>query len=600
MCGIVGHLNHYSQIDRSEFDLIRDTLKHRGPDGAGTWISGNGKIALGHRRLSFLDLSDDGAQPMSNETEKLWLTFNGEIYNYLELKKELLGHGHVFKSNSDSEVLLHGYEEWGIDELLSKLIGMFAFGIWDDYEHKLVLARDRFGIKPLYYTHQNNSFLFGSELKAIVSSELISRQVDYSAVADFLCYRYVPSPKTIWRDIKKLEPAHYLIYDFERKEISQHKEYWKLKNNDAKQRQSKIVSKADALLENSIKQHIRSDVPIGAFLSGGYDSSAIVSYLDRLDYPTNTFSIGFDKWNESEHKYAQIVADTFNMPLYTKIADDSNLELLDTLVYHYDEPLADISIIPTYMVSALAAEKHKAVLSGEGADEIFCGYWWQKNIKYLDLYNKFGHNSIKQFAKRVIKGYKPIDKMELYEEAMAMGRWTSESLSEILHPSLHKHIPKESNWFYRKHLQEDLSPLKSFQYLDMKTFMGELVLTKIDRASMANSLEVRVPFLDHRLFEYMFQFHEDKYYSHNETKIILKRNIQNSLPKEILNRSKQGFVGPDIFYQNIEWYKINLEEGLLIQNNIISKKGLNTLFSNKSHWHLWKLLILEKWWSKWM
>lgn len=598
MCGIVGQLNQTNPIQKKVFNQMRDALYHRGPDGADSQYLKRSKVALGHRRLSFLDLSELGKQPMSNEDNSIWLVFNGEIYNYIELKVELEQNGHRFKSNSDTEVLIHGYEEWGA-HLLQRLKGMYAFGLWDDKKNQLFLARDRFGIKPLYYAALNDSFFFASELKGIVTNPDVARVVDPTAICDFLVYRYVPSPKTIWKGIEKLPPANYLIYDFEKNEIIEKKEYWSLTANKKVLPEKEVIQKVDELLSKSVEIHVRSDVLVGSFLSGGYDSSALVYYLSRLPYLTNTFSIGFDNWKESEHNYAEVVSNKFDMPLQTKIVDDKDLELVKTLMYYYDEPIADISIIPTYMVSEIASQSNKAVLSGEGADEIFCGYWWQKDIQNGDWQTVKIGNRLRDRIKHFFVKPKPTPLLEKYAEAMAMGRWTQDNLNEILHPNLEEAIPENSEWFYKQHLNYNTSHLKAFQFLDIKTFMAELVLVKVDRASMANSLEVRVPFLDHELFEYLYALDESIYYKEGITKHLLYENIKKVMPAQILKRSKQGFVGPDEYYTNIEYYAQKLEGGRLIKEKIIQESGLKKLIEEKDHWRLWKLFVLEMWWQNW-
>lgn len=591
MCGIIGQINSNSLIDIECFKRMRDTLKHRGPDGEGLFYSENKKAALGHRRLSLIDLTETGNQPLHNETRHLWLTCNGEIYNYRELRKNLIDRGHQFSSQTDSEVILHGYEEWG-GEILQHLKGMFAFAIWDERKQKLFLARDRFGIKPLYYYLDNHAFIFASEIKGIIEYPFVTREIDYSSVCDYFAYRYVPSPKTIWKNIFKLPPAHYLEFSSSGKLTLN--EYWKLQFSNKQPSEAKAVSTIDHLLKESVKQHIVSDVPVGSFLSGGYDSSALVDYLHRIQYDTQTFSIGFENWKESEHQYAEIVSKLFKTKHRPKILKKNSLDLLEKLSYVYDEPIADISIIPTYFVSELAAENVKAVLSGEGADEIFCGYSWQK--QYHDDYKKLPlsvkiKNRLNPFGKSFA--------VNEYSHAMAMGKYDSERLHALLNEDLADCIPEDPDWFYTQYYKSNLSPVKSIQYMDVKCFMAELVLTKMDRASMANSLEVRVPFLDHELVEFIFQTDERVYYKTGITKFLLFENIKKNFPETILNRPKQGFVGPESYYMNIDWYQDYLVNGNLIKDAIIKKNKLSELILEKDHWRLWKLLVFELWYSRW-
>lgn len=597
MCGIFGQFNTLTPLNKEVFNKKRDTLIHRGPDGAHSWFSEDGKRGLGFRRLSFLDLTKNGMQPLANEDGSIWLTVNGEIYNYLELKAELIKKGHRFRSETDSEVILHGYEEWGVN-VLKKLKGMFAIGLWDEQNQHLLLARDRFGIKPLYYAIWQNNFYLASELKAIVQFESKRPPVNYSAISNYLSYRFIPSPYTIWEHCFKVPPAHYLLIDWKQADQLSApltpKPYWNMEYTGQKITPVSAVEQLNQLLQKSVNEHLRSEVPIGSFLSGGYDSSALVHYMKQTGYNPNTFAIGFEHWPESEHQYAEMVARHIDVPFFKTIVGSEQLGLLDKLVYHYDEPIADISIIPTYMVSQLASQHNKAVFSGEGADEILGGYWWQKAIaktpNWLVGWQKM----------RGLLGARPNYFVEKYAHAMSMGRYTHENLPQLLHPDIHSSIPAYADAFYEQHYRKEWPPLKSFQYLDAKSFMGELVLVKIDRASMAHSLEVRVPFLDHQLFEYVFSLHPSVFFREKETKFLLKENIKKVLPKTILDRSKQGFVGPDKYYMDIPWYASELRNGQLISQRIIQSQALEQLIAEKKHWELWKLVVLEKWWNNWI
>ena len=590
MCGIIGILNFNDKVDEEKFVRLRDILTHRGPDGYGIYVNEKKNIALGHRRLSLIDLSESGTQPMCNEDKSVWLTANGEIYNYPELKRTLQQKGHTFFSSSDSEVIIHGYEEWGTD-VLNKLKGMFAFGLWDEKKQQLFLARDRFGIKPLYYYINNNRFIFSSEIKAIIEDPDVEREIDFSSFCDFFVYRYIPSPKTIWKNIYKIPPAHYLI--MKRGGELQIQEYWELNSGNESISEKEVVAQTDQFLENSVKGHLLSDLPVGSFLSGGYDSSALVYYMSRLGHPTSTFSIGFKNWDKSEHQYAEIVARTFGTQHTSKIIDQQELGLLDKLSYYYDEPLADISTIPTFLVSELASQNVKAVVSGEGADEIFSGYTWHKTgTSGMSFFEKINYYKDQCSAKT--RKFSLND----YANAMSMGYFGKEELRQLLHPDICEHIPDDPLWFYRKHYKPELPGVKRFQYLDIKTFMGELVLTKVDRASMANSLEVRVPFLDHELVEFIFKHSVKTYIHKNVKKFLLYENIKAVLPREILERNKQGFVGPDSYYMNIGWYKNILSDSKLVADKIINANYADQLLAGKDHWRLWKIIIMEYWYRK--
>lgn len=590
MCGIVGKYNFNEAINRENFNQMRDTLAHRGPDGASSFFSEESSIALGHRRLSIIDLSKSGTQPMHNEDKSLWLTINGEIYNYKSLKSQLEKSGHRFYSSTDSEVILHGYEEWGKD-ILNKLKGMFAFAIWDSKKNELFLARDRFGIKPLYYYINNKTFVFGSELKPIVTDTDFIKNPDLSSFSDYLVYRYVPSPKTIWKNTFKIPPAHYITFNW--KEGLKTVEYWKLNIGSIILPIEEATERINTLLTESLKDHITSDVPVGSFLSGGYDSSTLVYFLNKINYPAKTFSIGFENWDKSEHKYAEIVSDIFKTEHQSKILNTETINNLDDIIYSFDEPLADISIQPTFEVSKLAANSVKVTISGEGADEIFAGYTWHHDL--MKKGNIFNSNILK----KKINGFK-LAGIEGYSNAMAMGLFNKKDLQSNFAPDLKCHIPDDPFWFYSQHFNKNIDPLKAFQYLDLKTFMAELVLTKVDRASMANSLEVRVPFLDHELVEFLFSLDKSVYYSNSRQKNLLYLLIKDIFPKQILNRKKQGFVGPDSFYMQIDFYKKALKNCRLVKDSIIQDKYLKGLFNDFDYWRLWKITLLEKWYMKWL
>lgn len=587
MCGIVGQISRNKQVDIENFNVMRDTLIHRGPDDFGTYKNQVGNIALGHRRLSFLDLSPLGRQPMLNQNNQIALTFNGEIYNYLELKEQLAD-GFAFKTDTDTEVIIAAYLKWGT-ESFKKLEGMFAFGILDEKKHKLYLCRDSFGIKPLYYHKNNNSLLFSSELKAICSSKEFYKELNLSSVSDYFTYRFVPSPKAIWKNTFKVKPAHFLEIDCNSLEIKE-EEYWKLEVNNNKLNRAEAIEQINAILKKSVDIHSRADVEIGSFLSGGYDSSAICHYLKKNKLQPKTFSIGFNKWKNSEHNYAKMVADHLELSNYHTIADNSSLELIDKMPIVYDEPIADISIIPTYLVSQLAKNQVKAVMSGEGADEIFVGYHWQKEYIQQKQQN---------WLLTILKRQKKPSVLDFYSKSMAMGAFDLSENKKLFTHDLHKEVNKDPYWFYRQYITDKFQGLKQIQYLDIKSFMGELVLTKIDRASMANSLEVRVPFLNRELFTKIFSLSESVYYNSSQTKDLLYENIKNHLPQKILARNKQGFVGPDKYYMNVDWYKEILLNGRLIKDKIINKNYVEYLLTLDYDWRLWKIAVFEKWYAHW-
>ena len=589
MCGIAGQVKLNGIVSMQHCVLMTDAIKHRGPDDAGVYINESKTATLGHRRLSFLDLGPAGHQPLTNEDSTLWITYNGEVYNYLELREELEKYGHIFRSHTDTEVIIHGYEQWGYD-VVNHLKGMFAFGIWDDKKKELFLARDRFGIKPLYYYYQNGNFVFGSEIKAIKANPEVTTTLDHSSFADYFVYRYVPGPKSIWKEVKKIPIASYLVLKEDGLVIE--KEYWKIPFDDKIIPDKEAIEKFDDLLLNSVKTHARSDVPVGSFLSGGYDSSAIVYYMSRFGYVPSTYSIGFEGWDVSEHLYADMVAKQYHTNHHSLVLESQSLDILEHLVWVYDEPNGDISTIPTYLVCKEASKNSKAVMSGEGSDEILVGYQWQKDYEPPVKTWKDKLNALLQ------PGATP-HMLQWYENAMAMGRFDKSELQKLLNPNLHQYINKNPEWLYQSLYNPKLPDLKAMQVLDVKHFMGEQVLAKIDRSSMANSLEVRVPFLDHEICEFVFQLNLSVYYRKDETKHLLYQNIKDHFPTEIMNRKKQGFVGPDKYYMNIAWYQSKLGNSRLVKDGLVNAAYITELLGNKDHWRLWKLTVMELWYTRW-
>ena len=591
MCGIVGLIDQRRPVDARTFTAMRDALVHRGPDDAGSEFLDGGRVALGHRRLSFLDLSPHGRQPLANEDGTVWVTFNGEIYNYLELRDELAAAGHLFATATDSEVLVHGYEAWG-ERLVERLRGMFAFGIVDLREKRVFLARDRFGIKPLYYSQQDVLFAFASELKAFAPCAGLKRSLDVSALADYLNYRYVPSPKTIWKQVAKLPPAHCLSFDYERFQGAT-REYWRIPFGSTRATPTEVADRLEARLRESVRLHARSDVPVGAFLSGGYDSSAIVVAMTETGLRPRTFAIGFEGWRDSEHLQAERVAEAVGVPLEHELVTDRTLDHLDVMPDVYDEPLADISILPTWLVSRLARRHVKAVMSGEGGDELLGGYWWERKV-----HDDTPPSRTARLWRAVTRP--PRDLVAFYGDAMAMGRFDRGEMLRAFVPALHGEVPEDPDWFYRRHFDRHASPLRAVQRLDITCFMAELVLVKVDRASMAHSLEVRVPFLDHELFADIASLHEDSVVERGVTKAPLRRLLADKVPAETLSRPKQGFVGPDEHYRTMDLYRRRLDESRLVADGILRQEYLAGLFAADDFWRLWKLFIAEGWYRRWV
>ena len=626
MCGICGQFNFKSQenVDASLIKKMADSLVHRGPDAEGFYV--NDSIGLGHRRLKIIDLSG-GLQPMFNEDGSLVVVFNGEIYNYRQLRHELLQHGHVFKTNSDTEVLLHGYEQWGAD-LPTRLRGMFVFALWDRKSKELFVARDRLGIKPLYYFSDDRTFVFGSEIKAILQAPSVDRTIDYQALDDYLSFMYIPAPKSIYKNIRKLPAGHFMRINAHSKTQS---EYW-----DISFQPNESIAQAD--MESGIVEHLKdavdvrmiSDVPLGAFLSGGIDSSAIVGLMSELsNQPINTSSIGFEESAFDELPYARMVARKYKTNAHEKIVNADAAKIIDDLAWFYDEPFADSSMAPTYYVSQAAREKVTVCLSGDGGDENFAGY---RRYRY-----DFLENQIRDFfpaaVRRPVFGalgyvYPKADwlpqmfraKTLLTNLSLSGERgyynsmtWFGPGLKSLLYSDQLKSELGAYDSFsvFQKHFEraKDWDPLAQIQYVDMKTYLVDDILTKVDRASMAHSLEVRVPLLDHQFMEYVATLPSNVKLRSGEGKYIFKKALNGIVPNEILYRPKQGFSIP-----LAQWLRGNLRsvfEGKVLApdsfaQSIFNMSQINLMWGQHQRgtrdyaYHLWALLMLESWAKKFL
>jgi asparagine synthase (glutamine-hydrolysing) len=550
MCGIFGHtINEH--FDLSESRAALNTLAHRGPDQWNDWY--NNTVYLGHRRLSIIDLSENGRQPMVSDN--VVLIANGEIYNFEILKKELVNE-FQFKSNSDSEVLLHGYKKFGIDGLLARIEGIFAFIIFDILKQKIFLVRDRAGVKPLYYGSLNGIWSWASELKAIEKFfGKANLEDDKTALYDYLTYLYVPAPKTRYKNIFKLRPAHYLEFDLSNGNSQIHK-YWELRTEEIEINIDDAAASLRQLVGRSVKNQMMSDVPVGFFLSGGLDSSTVVAEASIVSAQLNTYCIGFDIESHNELGYAKIVAEKYNTNHNSQILSISEAGNLSVRMKEwYDEPFADTSALPSYLVSKFAREGTTVVLTGDGGDEIFGGYKWYTRYKKLSRFTLF----LPAFLKKIItenqrrnrysiKGkilnkinYLTISDFELY--ARLMGGLMSE---EKVHFRELFEIPSDYDdyWYYKEFYKPELPLFKRLQYLDFHTYLPDDILTKVDRVSMSVSLEARVPLLDTGLVEFMFSLPEKVIYQGNTLKGLLKYAYTGILPDSIIKRGKQGFNIP--------------------------------------------------------
>lgn len=560
MCGLFGVVAiDDSRISTDRALAARDRLRHRGPDHAGQYRDVG--AFLGHRRLSILDLSEHGRQPMVSEDGAVAVTVNGEIYNFQSLRREL--GEERFASDSDSEVILHGYHVWGIEGLLRRVEGMFAFAVYDQVQRRVLLARDRVGIKPLYYASFGDCLAWGSELKAIETYFAGTGRLveDPTSLYDFLTYRYIPSPKSLYRDVFKLEPAHYLSVDLRNLSCVQRR-YWALETCNRRVSPSEAASEVRQALDASVSQQLVSDVDVGFFLSGGLDSSTVVASAARHVPGPRTYAIGFSERSHDETEYAATVAEAFGTRhTREEVSPDGAADLQARMKAWYDEPFGDSSAWPTYEVSALARRSSVVALTGDGGDEVFGGYRWYEAFNRLrdrqqrvsGLLGLFGggagprtalarstRGSLQQVARRVDL-FSHAEPLELYSLLLGAVPWpVRRRYRSILG------IPADydDQWHLRRYYRPELGPYKSLQYMDFHTYLPDDILTKVDRVSMAVSLEARVPFLDTRLVELAFSFPEEIIYPNGELKGLLKQAFADTLPAEILGRGKKGFSIP--------------------------------------------------------
>lgn len=624
MCGICGIAGQSYRKDTAR-DIISKMLSviyHRGPDDEGVLIDEG--IALGIRRLSIIDI-EFGHQPMANEDGSVWVVSNGEIYNFLELKEGLEQKRHVFKTCSDTEVILHLYEDEGLD-FVNKLSGMFSFCIWDKKKSTVILARDRFGIKPLYYTIKENILVFASELKSILSFPGIEKEINPDALNNYLLLEYIPSPLSIFKDIHKLQPAHILVYKNGNINI---KKYWELKLDNNLKLRSELEARDSlmALLRKSIKSHFISDVPVGVYLSGGIDSSAIVALSGGL-FPgrIKTFSIGFKEDSFDETRYSKEIAGLFNTEHQHRVFGYNDaISALPQIVKMLDEPLADSSIFPTYILSKFSKEYVTVALSGDGGDEIFGGYPTYQAHLFLKYYNRipsflrkkmiekliakipvdYRNFSLDFVAKKFISGANIHDPLRRHIEWMST--FDSKDRRDLCSDWLHN--DQEEVFFNSLNLSNNMDELTFIQKLDIDTYLRDDLLVKTDRASMMNSQEVRVPFLDRELVEFVFSLPSDLKIKNFRTKYILKETMKKILPQSIINRKKKGFGMPVAF-----WIKNQLKGHILdmLSESSIEKQGLfNYRYINKilhehisskinHHKKIWTLFMFELWYQKYM
>jgi len=623
MCGICGIASPASSepVSAALLRAMCRTIVHRGPDDEG--IYAGTRVGLGARRLSIIDLAA-GHQPLSNEDGSIWIAHNGEVYNFPELRQDLLKLGHRFSTRTDTETIVHAYEQWG-ENFVRHLRGMFAFALWDGKKQTLLLVRDRLGIKPLYYTLLGDgSLVFGSELKSILADLRVRRVVEPWALDFFLTLEYIPAPFTIFRGIHKLPAGHWLSYKDGRLEV---KKYWDLEAAGEPQERTlpEIMDKLYDLLKESVRLRLLSDVPLGAFLSGGIDSSTIVGLMRELGAsPLKTFSIGFEETSYNELHYARRVAQRFSTEHEEFIIEPKVLDLTEKLIRHLDEPFGDFSIFPTYLVSKMSRPHVKVILSGDGGDEVFGGYehyqaqrvasWGAAKLAgrlVSPLIKRLPPTSKKKGAwnkvQRFLQGFEhePENRhlrwMMFLSHKDKSGLYSRAFRNELGSFQEYCRISPFGEVFER---MEEFDPVTAELYLDLKTYLADDIMVKVDRMSMATSLEAREPLLDHKLVEFVFGLSGRLKVHGLTTKWIFKKTMERLLPRENIYRPKEGFSIPIK-----HWLREELKE--MMQDHLSEKRIREAGFFNpepikrmmaahlagrKNYSHqLWALLVFEIW-----
>jgi asparagine synthase (glutamine-hydrolysing) len=630
MCGLVGFRSkrRFEVFRRSLLDAAT-SLRHRGPDDSGLYLDEKNGVGLAHRRLSIIDLSDAGRQPMSSEEGKVHLVYNGEVYNFLSIRDELAKRGRKFRTGTDTEVILAAYLEWGM-ECLNRFVGMFAFALWDQRDESLVLARDRLGIKPLYYYQHSGDLAFASELKALMAFEGICSEIDLESLPLFLHYQYIPAPRTIFKDTHKLLPGHYLIWNGAESKV---KQYWSAPHNGGAGSGESVdeeewLSGLDSLLQRAVGERLVSDVPLGALLSGGVDSSLVVALMQKANTsPVRTFTIGFRETNYNEAPFASKVAEylgTEHTELY--VTPQEALEVIPRLPELYDEPFADSSSIPTFLVCRLAR------------DEQFCGYvryWTTRSLVsgfdgLSGLWKRGASWTMDHVPPRwVEKVYRPCrsilpqrirvdnfqDKWERLKKILEKGdvsdiyRMTISLWSkEDIYQATRREVP-ESRYEQVFRDTEGWPLLARLMKIDQETYLPDAMLTKVDRASMGVGLEVRVPLLDHRVVEYTSIMPDTLKFRNGAGKYLLKKLLARYLPTALFERPKMGFGVPidqwfrkelrDLLLDTLSPQRIK-KEGLF-DERVVEEKVNEHLSGRANHqYRLWPLLMWEMWRERWL
>jgi asparagine synthase (glutamine-hydrolysing) len=645
MCGICGKINiDGKEIPQKLIQLMSSVLSHRGPDDEGVYLNnpseGKGhpsvSVGLGHRRLSIIDLTKAGTQPMSNEAGTIWMVFNGEIYNYRNLRKGLERQGHHFASQTDCEVMIHLYEEEGIS-CLKSLNGMFAFALWDSLAQTLFLCRDRLGIKPLVYSWNGASLVFASEIKSILCDPEVSKEMDWEALNLYLTFNYIPAPTTIFKNIKKLSPGSYLTVRKKNVEIHRYWDIDKDQDNAGNECGNIEICKKNIhdLLEDAVRMQLIADVPLGAFLSGGMDSSIIVGLMSRASArPVNTYTIGYkDMPLFDETRFAREVA-RFNHTDHHEILLTSRdiRNVIPEVLESFDEPFSDSSAVPTYIVSRETKKHVKVALSGDGGDELFAGYrmytgeyWYSRYRLFPRMIRKYifeplllslpdsRDRPLLEYIRR-IKKFAGGAKERFEERYYAWNEMFSKDVRENIIKKNNREAESDNIDLGKKMVWEMINSfagdrVNRMLYVDLKNSLPNDMLTKVDLMSMENGLEVRVPFLDHRLVEYVFQLPGNLKLKGRKGKYILMETFKDILPPILRNRTKWGFEMPvskwlksDLKYLINEYLSREKVERQGIFNYHPIEKLIRDLFLNHSDtsWQIWNLIVFQSWYSRYI
>lgn len=611
MCGIAGAAASQDQ-HVPPLEVLRrmcDVIQHRGPDSEGVHYAAD--VMLGMRRLAIIDL-DGGAQPVHNETRDVWAVVNGEIYNFPELRARLERAGHVFRTRTDVECVVHAYEEYG-EQCFREFRGMFAIALWDERRKTLLLARDRFGKKPLYYTQNARGIAFASELKSLHEMPGVSLDVDRGVIAEYMMLGYVPTPRSIFSGVRKLEPGHYLAF---RQGTTTIERYWSLRYSPKLAGdEDTLADELDERIDEAVRIRLASDVPFGAFLSGGVDSSLVVARMTRhLSHRVKTFSIGFNDAVYDESADARRVAEHLGTEHHALVAEPDAVRLLEDIAWYVDEPMADSSIIPTYLVSRLAAGHVKMVLTGDGGDEMFGGYTRYVRYRQLGMLRRAGMTRLAPLAATVVRAL-PFRLRRRIEWVCARLGMTHPDdyisgvalavpakIRGLVNASVPTGFPGIRSCFLDH--DETLGPLDTVLHGDVQSYMLDDILVKVDRASMANSLEARSPLLDHELAGFAARLPEDMKLRGNTTKYLLKRVAERYLPAEWVHKKKQGFAIP-----LTRWLRDDLAELLMdtvgsqafAERDVFDVRAARRLAEEhrkgeRDHGELlWAMLMFEMW-----